>query len=134
MTRTVLGTELDSRREDPAQWNVVQNNGMLPLLLVLLFSIMPQGIMNFANCLLCIGCRASLSVYFSIHQLPFPCFSNISFHCRERSFAHKHYSNPLYGLAYKKKVRERHKQFPMSTSISSHGHLWIRTLPKREAG
>ncbi|EDN03614.1 HIT domain-containing protein [Histoplasma capsulatum] len=27
VTRTVLGTELDSRREDPAQWNVVQNNG-----------------------------------------------------------------------------------------------------------
>ncbi|OAX78482.1 hypothetical protein ACJ72_07211 [Emergomyces africanus] len=27
VTRTVLGTELDSRGEDPAQWNVVQNNG-----------------------------------------------------------------------------------------------------------
>ncbi|KKZ68452.1 hypothetical protein EMCG_05911 [[Emmonsia] crescens] len=27
VARTVLGTELDSRGEDPAQWNVVQNNG-----------------------------------------------------------------------------------------------------------
>ncbi|OJD11344.1 hypothetical protein AJ78_07867 [Emergomyces pasteurianus Ep9510] len=27
VSRTVLGTELDSRGEDPAQWNVVQNNG-----------------------------------------------------------------------------------------------------------
>ncbi|EEQ90449.1 hypothetical protein RJZ56_003937 [Blastomyces dermatitidis] len=27
VTRTVLGTDLDSRGEDPAQWNVVQNNG-----------------------------------------------------------------------------------------------------------
>ncbi|PGH18552.1 hypothetical protein AJ79_00331 [Helicocarpus griseus UAMH5409] len=27
VTRTILGTELDSRGEDPMHWNVVQNNG-----------------------------------------------------------------------------------------------------------